>query len=83
MEHNDGQTRCCRAIGAGPDDGARDGTDTVAAGLGQRQQCNEIEGPMTIVILCGMVTSTLLNLAVLPTLALRYGRLDYEVVQTK
>ena len=44
---------------------------------------NEIEGPMTIVILCGLVTSTLLNPAVLPTLALRYGRLEYDVVQTK
>jgi CzcA family heavy metal efflux pump len=35
---------------------------------------NEIEGPMAIVILGGLVTSTLLNLVVLPTLALRYGR---------
>jgi CzcA family heavy metal efflux pump len=37
---------------------------------------NEIEGPMAIVILGGLVTSTLLNLVVLPTLALRYGRFD-------
>jgi Cu/Ag efflux pump CusA len=35
---------------------------------------NEIEGPMAIVILGGLVTSTLLNLLVLPALALRYGR---------
>ncbi|KIG11195.1 acriflavin resistance protein [Burkholderia sp. MR1] len=35
---------------------------------------NEIEGPMAIVILGGLVTSTALNLIVLPTLALRYGR---------
>lgn len=35
---------------------------------------NEIEGPMAVVILGGLVTSTLLNLFVLPTLALRYGR---------
>ena len=34
----------------------------------------EIEGPMAIVILGGLVTSTALNLLVLPTLALRYGR---------
>lgn len=34
---------------------------------------NEIEGPMAIVILGGLVTSTVLNLIVLPTLALRYG----------
>ncbi|TAM18725.1 MAG: efflux RND transporter permease subunit [Pandoraea sp.] len=35
---------------------------------------NEIEGPMAIVILGGLITSTALNLLVLPTLALRYGR---------
>jgi len=34
----------------------------------------EIEGPMAIVILGGLVTSTALNLLVLPALALRYGR---------
>jgi Cu/Ag efflux pump CusA len=34
----------------------------------------EIEGPMAAVILGGLVTSTLLNLLVLPTLALRFGR---------
>jgi len=39
----------------------------------------EIEGPMATVILGGLVTSTLLNLLVLPTLALRYGR--FESVQ--
>lgn len=36
----------------------------------------EIEGPMAIVILGGLVTSTALNLLVLPTLALRYGRFE-------
>jgi Cu/Ag efflux pump CusA len=35
---------------------------------------NEIEGPMALVILGGLVTSTILNLLVLPTLALRFGR---------
>ena len=34
----------------------------------------EIEGPMAIVILGGLITSTTLNLLILPTLALRYGR---------
>jgi CzcA family heavy metal efflux pump len=34
----------------------------------------EIEGPMAIVILGGLITSTALNLLVLPTLARRYGR---------
>ncbi len=35
---------------------------------------NEIEGPMGIVILGGLVTSTALNLLVLPTMALHFGR---------
>jgi len=35
---------------------------------------HEIEYPIAIVILAGLVTSTLLNLLVLTTLALRYGR---------
>ncbi|MDE2370465.1 MAG: efflux RND transporter permease subunit [Burkholderiales bacterium] len=35
---------------------------------------NEVEGPMAIVILGGLVTSTLLNLLLLPAFALRYGR---------
>lgn len=34
----------------------------------------EIEGPMAIVILGGLFTSTMLNLLVLPTLSLRFGR---------
>lgn len=39
---------------------------------------NEIEGPMAIVILGGLATSTLLNLIVLPTLALHYGRFERD-----
>ena len=35
---------------------------------------NEIEGPMAIVIFGGLVTSTPLNLLVLPALSLRFGR---------
>lgn len=41
---------------------------------------NEIEGPMAIVILGGLVTSTVLNLIVLPTLALRYGRFERDAL---
>ena len=41
--------------------------------IGSGDPGREIEGPMTTVILGGLVTSTLLNLLVLPTLALRYG----------
>jgi Cu/Ag efflux pump CusA len=36
----------------------------------------EVEGPMAIIILGGLTTSTALNLLVLPTLALRYGRFE-------
>ena len=42
--------------------------------LGSGEAGREIEGPMAMVILGGLITSTLLNLLVLPTLALRYGR---------
>jgi CzcA family heavy metal efflux pump len=38
----------------------------------------EIEGPMAAVILGGLFTSTLLNLLVLPSLALRFGRFEVE-----
>jgi len=41
--------------------------------IGSGDPGREIEGPMATVILGGLVTSTLLNLLVLPTLALRYG----------
>ncbi len=44
--------------------------------LGSGDPGREIEGPMATVILGGLVTSTLLNLLVLPTLALRYGRFE-------
>ncbi len=42
--------------------------------LGSGEPGKEIEGPMAVVILGGLITSTALNLLVLPTLALRYGR---------
>jgi len=44
--------------------------------MGSGDPGREIEGPMATVILGGLVTSTLLNLLVLPTLALRYGRFE-------
>jgi Cu/Ag efflux pump CusA len=44
--------------------------------LGGGDPGREIEGPMAIVILGGLVTSTLLGLFVLPALAWRYGRFD-------
>jgi Cu/Ag efflux pump CusA len=44
----------------------------LALGTGEAGQ--EIEGPMAMVILGGLITSTTLNLLILPTLALRYGK---------
>lgn len=46
--------------------------------IGSGTAGREIEGPMAIVILGGLVTSTALNLLVLPALALRHGRFDNE-----
>jgi CzcA family heavy metal efflux pump len=42
--------------------------------IGSNAAGREIEGPMAVVILGGLITSTALNLLVLPTLALKYGR---------
>jgi Cu/Ag efflux pump CusA len=44
--------------------------------IGSGEPGREIEGPMAVVILGGLVTSTGLNLLVLPTLAVRYGRFE-------
>ena len=42
--------------------------------LGGSKTGSEIQTPMAIVILCGLTTSTLLNMFVLPTLYWRYGK---------
>ena len=42
--------------------------------LGSGEPGREIEGPMATVIVGGLVTSTVLNLLILPTLLLHYGR---------
>jgi CzcA family heavy metal efflux pump len=44
--------------------------------LGTGEAGREIEGPMAIVILGGLTTSTLLNLLVMPALALKFGRFE-------
>ncbi|HEX9008875.1 MAG TPA: efflux RND transporter permease subunit, partial [Holophagaceae bacterium] len=44
--------------------------------LGSRQPGREIEGPMAVVILGGLTTSTLLNLLLLPILLWKFGRFD-------
>jgi Cu/Ag efflux pump CusA len=42
--------------------------------IGSEEAGKEIEGPMAIVILGGLITSMILNLLVLPTLAIRFAR---------
>ncbi|MBE7249396.1 MAG: efflux RND transporter permease subunit, partial [Actinomycetospora chiangmaiensis] len=46
--------------------------------LGAGEPGREIEGPMALIILGGLVTSTVLNLLILPVLALRYARFRAE-----
>jgi CzcA family heavy metal efflux pump len=50
--------------------------------IGTGEAGREIEGPMAIVILGGLITSTALNLLVLPTLALRYGRFEKKAEES-
>lgn len=50
------------------------GLGVLPLALGAGEAGREIEGPMALVILGGLITSTALNLLVLPTLALRFGR---------
>jgi CzcA family heavy metal efflux pump len=50
------------------------GLALVPLALGGGQSGSEIQTPMAIVILCGLTTSTLLNMVVVPTLYLKYGR---------
>jgi len=40
------------------------------------QSGSEIQTPMALVILCGLATSTLLNMFVVPALYLKYGQLQ-------
>ena len=64
-----------RAARADPDDGdgRRPGADSARAAR-RASPGSEIQTPMAIVILCGLTTSTLLNMFVVPTLYLKYGR---------
>jgi Cu/Ag efflux pump CusA len=48
--------------------------------LGSGDPGREVEGPMAIVILGGLLTSTLLSLVVLPILALAFLRWDRAAV---
>jgi CzcA family heavy metal efflux pump len=50
------------------------GLALIPLAVGGGQSGSEIQTPMAIVILCGLMTSTLLNMVVVPVLYLRYGR---------
>jgi CzcA family heavy metal efflux pump len=49
------------------------GLSLIPLAMAGGQSGSEIQTPMAIVILCGLATSTLLNMFVVPTLYLRYG----------
>ena len=44
--------------------------------LGSNQPGKEIEGPMATIIIGGLFTSTILNLLILPTILLNYGKFE-------
>ena len=50
------------------------GLALIPLALGGDKPGNEIQTPMAIVILCGLLSSTVLNMLVLPALYLRFGR---------
>ncbi|PKO91759.1 MAG: CusA/CzcA family heavy metal efflux RND transporter [Betaproteobacteria bacterium HGW-Betaproteobacteria-1] len=52
----------------------------LAAGSGQPGR--EIEGPMATIIVGGLVTSTILNLLILPTVMLHFGRFEKQEDQS-
>ena len=56
------------------------GLALIPLALGGGKSGSEIQTPMAIVILCGLTTSTLLNMFVVPTMYLRYGRPTREAV---
>ena len=50
------------------------GLALIPLALGGGQTGREIQTPMAVVILCGLMTSTLLNMLVVPAMYLRWGR---------
>jgi len=46
--------------------------------LAQGEPGSEIQAPMAVVILCGLVTSTALNMVVIPALYRRFGHFGGE-----
>jgi Cu/Ag efflux pump CusA len=50
------------------------GLALIPLALGGGKAGSEIQTPMAIVILCGLVTSALLNMFVVPSIYLKFGR---------
>jgi CzcA family heavy metal efflux pump len=48
--------------------------------IGSGEPGREIEGPMATIIVGGLVTSTILNLLILPTIMLHFGRFEKQAV---
>ncbi|MDP2793221.1 MAG: efflux RND transporter permease subunit [Sulfurisoma sp.] len=55
------------------------GLALVPLALSGGQPGSEIQAPMAVVILCGLLSSTLLNMVVLPALYLRFGAIRQEL----
>jgi Cu/Ag efflux pump CusA len=56
------------------------GLALIPLAMGGEKPGNEIQTPMAVVILCGLFSSTALNMVVLPALYLRFGRPATPVV---
>lgn len=55
------------------------GVGLIPLALGAREPGREIQHPMAVVILGGIVTSTFLNMIVIPALYLKFGRAEARV----
>ena len=55
------------------------GLALVPLALALGQPGSEIQSPMAVVILCGLASSTLLNMIVVPALYLRFGAIREEL----
>ncbi len=55
------------------------GLALVPLALSSGQPGSEIQAPMAIVILCGLISSTVLNMVVVPALYLRFGAIRNEI----
>jgi Cu/Ag efflux pump CusA len=55
------------------------GLALVPLALSAGQPGSEIQAPMAVVILCGLISSTVLNMIVVPALYLRFGAVREEL----